>query len=143
MVGHYARVAATLGARLLWCRPGAWLGERPTAFVAGWQCARPCWSLLCVCSLLGPAGAELVGPITCDPGRAAGPTLNAPPGEPQGWCRLERMARVLSPRSTTMVLVKHKDTIFEVGPHEYLFDPVARGSFGYEEDRCRLFRWGR
>lgn len=57
----------------------------------------------------------------------------------RGWCRLERLARVASlRRKTPLLLVKRQDTLFEIGAHDFLHDPVGEGSFSDAEDRARL-----
>lgn len=57
----------------------------------------------------------------------------------RGWCRLERLARVLSSRAELgMLLVDRGDTVFEIGAAEWLFDPVGQGCFTVESDKERV-----
>jgi len=69
----------------------------------------------------------------------AGYTIDYKAWKTRGWCRYERLARVLTANtSVTMLLVKRADTAIEMGAHDFLYDAVGRGDFGMEADRQRL-----
>lgn len=55
----------------------------------------------------------------------------------RGWCRFERMARVLSV-DATMLLVRHVGGVYQVGAQDYLTDPVGWGEFTVKQDRANL-----
>jgi len=57
----------------------------------------------------------------------------------RGWCRFERLARVMtSSIGATVLLVAGGHKLVEVGGHEFMSDPVGRGSFAVAADRERL-----
>jgi len=54
----------------------------------------------------------------------------------RGWCRLERISRIMSPEPSSSILqVLQADTIFELGAHEYLVEPVGLGAFSNNSDK--------
>lgn len=56
----------------------------------------------------------------------------------RGWCRMERLARVLRCGDTCVFVVRRQNSVLEVGAQDYVFDPVGTGEFGCETDRARL-----
>lgn len=56
----------------------------------------------------------------------------------RGWCRMERLARVLRCGDTRVFVVRRQKSVLEVGAQDYVFDPVGTGEFGCEADRARL-----
>lgn len=67
-----------------------------------------------------------------------GSLMDYPSWKTRGWCRFERMARVLSQGDTSMLVASHSDSIYQVGAQDYLLDPVGCGVFTVEEDRAAL-----
>lgn len=60
----------------------------------------------------------------------------------RGWCRLERISRLLSHEPhPTILQVTRADTVFEIGAHEYLVEPVGLGEFSDKRDRLSSI-WG-
>mmetsp|Transcript_2267 Transcript_2267/g.6486 ORF Transcript_2267/g.6486 Transcript_2267/m.6486 type:complete len:615 (-) Transcript_2267:208-2052(-) len=57
----------------------------------------------------------------------------------RGWCRFERLARVLSPATDTDVLLIRDDTtVRQAVAHTWRAEPVGCGSFSVESDRARI-----
>jgi len=56
----------------------------------------------------------------------------------RGWCRFERLARILRCSDSRIFVVSRPGRILEVGAQDYVFDPVGTGDFGCEADRARL-----
>uniref|UniRef100_A0A7S2K310 Ankyrin repeat domain-containing protein n=1 Tax=Zooxanthella nutricula TaxID=1333877 RepID=A0A7S2K310_9DINO len=56
----------------------------------------------------------------------------------RGWCRMERMTRVLSPGCTHMLLARCGGLLLEIGAQDCLFDPVGEGRFSVETDKEHL-----
>jgi len=57
----------------------------------------------------------------------------------RGWCRLERMARVMAPMNDTkMLLITAEKQCRFIGPQDYLHEPACAGEFAYEDDRAHV-----
>mmetsp|Transcript_88122 Transcript_88122/g.254319 ORF Transcript_88122/g.254319 Transcript_88122/m.254319 type:complete len:644 (-) Transcript_88122:70-2001(-) len=56
----------------------------------------------------------------------------------RGWCRLERLSRVLLATDPRVFLVRQQDLLLEVSPLDCVFEAVGTGTFTCEEDRPRL-----
>mmetsp|Transcript_4270 Transcript_4270/g.12304 ORF Transcript_4270/g.12304 Transcript_4270/m.12304 type:complete len:615 (-) Transcript_4270:746-2590(-) len=65
-----------------------------------------------------------------------GHTIDYGTWKTRGWCRFERFARMMSSSvDTTLLLVRGEQAVFQIGAHDYMFDPVGSGDFSVSRDR--------
>lgn len=57
----------------------------------------------------------------------------------RGWCRFERLSRMLSTKEDTeMLLVTCSYSVVHIGGQDYMYDPTGFGEFSQERDKAQL-----